>query len=73
MTTSPHTHRIPVQGQTSSVDAILAPVSGVGSADMGTGATPLLPPNHPANTASDSPVVRWTMRLEQARPVEDEL
>lgn len=73
MTASPHTQHIPVQGQNSSVDAILAPVSGVGLSDPGTGATSLLPPHHPANTAADSPVVRWTIRLEQARPVDEEL
>lgn len=71
MTASPHTHQIPVQGQTS-VDAIFAPVSGIGWPDSGAGATPLLPPHHPANSAADSPVVRWTIRLDQARPVEDE-
>jgi hypothetical protein len=73
MTASPHTQHIPVQGQTSSVDAILASVSLVGAPDGETGATPLLPPHHPANTAADSPVVRWTLRMELARPVEDPL
>lgn len=63
MTVSPHTHRIPVQGQAASSDALVAPVPTVVSVNLGVGATPLLPRCHPANSSPDSPVVRWTHRL----------
>jgi len=73
MTTSPHTHHIPVQGQSTAGDAILAPALLIDSVDRGAGATPLLPPQHPMNTTQDSPVVRWSIRMELARPVEDDV
>jgi hypothetical protein len=72
MTASPHAQHIPVQGLGYTVDAILAPVSRLDSVDRVAGATALLPPYHPANTTQDSAVVRWTLRMEQARPVEED-
>lgn len=72
MTASPHTQHIPVQGPSTTGDAILAPAPRFDSPNLGAGATPLLPPHHPSNTTVDSPVVRWTLRLEQNRPVADD-
>jgi len=70
MTTTPRAH-LPVQETPTSVDAVVAPVPSTVSVRLGTGATPLLPPHHPANTRADSPVVRWIHRLATARPPVD--
>ena len=72
MTASPHTQHIPVQGDTNTGYATLAPALLADLPGGVAGATPLLPPHHPANVSDDSPVVRWTLRLEQARPIEED-